>query len=294
MFRIGFFHPQSATDLIIRFVSGQERARGKGLSFVYGPRTIIVRVPTTDQIIPFRFVELTADRQEAVVQGEVSVSYEAEDVLKKRDFTIDPTTGAYLDTASQDGLQTEIRNSLQTFVRTEIKTKKLNEASESKQEIEAAVQAALKGQTETFKNLGVKVSKFYVTSILPANPELKKALEAKKREELLGEADKAIADRRQKQADSDRSLRTFEAETNLNLEKQRAELVSAENTNLLAQAEAEKQATILRLSPYETVSPAILLGLALREMAQNGSVGQLNISPELLSALQRTVAAPAA
>ena len=52
------FYKAGPTDHVVKYVGGRERAAGKGLWLLVGPRTTIARVPTTDLAVPLAFTEL--------------------------------------------------------------------------------------------------------------------------------------------------------------------------------------------------------------------------------------------
>jgi len=96
-----------------------------------------------------------------------------------------------------------------------------------------------------------------------------------------------VADRRKEAAVSERTLREYEAETTLNMEKKRAELVEVKNSNLVAEATAEAEATEKRMASLKNVDSQTLLALAIQKMAESGHIGQVNLTSELLAALQK-------
>ena len=75
-------------------------------------------------------------------------------------------------------------------------------------------------------------------------------------------------------------------EAEISREEERKELVERQTTNQLKQAEATAKAERLQLEPYAELSGQSLVGLALRQFAEHPqSIGQLNITPDLLSQL---------
>ena len=102
--------------------------------------------------------------------------------------------------------------------------------------------------------------------------------------------DRAVAQRRMDAAESERTLRTFEAETDRTLEEKRAALIEIRNENVINEAEADSKAAAKRLEPYRDMDGQILLALSFKEMAEQG-VGELNITPDFLAALNRNKSA---
>lgn len=278
------FYRGGPTDLVVKYVAGKRRAEGMGRWFLVGPRTTIARVSTTDLPIPFAFTELTADGQQIVVQGELQIRLDAAHILDRRDFTIDPTTGEY-ESEDPDKVNEEATHTLQGYVRRVVRERSLKDMLNFAAELERTVMEAIRARSESFKDLGVSVVTLFVTAVTPANPDLKKALEAEAREKMLAAADKALADRRMDAATSDRALKEYEAETARTLEERRAELVTARNANLIAEAEADREATTKRLAPYRDMDSGVLLALGIKEIAASGKVGTFTVTPDLLSAV---------
>ena len=281
------FYKAGPADYVVKFVSGKRTAEGKGRWFFIGPRTTIARIPATDLPQSFAFTELTADGQQVIIQGELQVRLKADRILERRDFTVDAATNRYLSN-DPDKVGEEVAHALQSRVRREVQDRSLKDALTSSAAIETSVLAAVRTGAAIFADLGVEVVNLFVTGVAPANPDLKKALEAEARERMLAGADKAVAERRQAAAASDRSLKEYEADTTRLLEVQRAALLKERNTNLLAEAEADAEAVRKRLTPYRDIPASTLLALGIREIATSGRVGQFNITPEILAAIART------
>lgn len=279
------FYRGGPTDHVVKYVAGERRAEGRGKMFLVGPRTTIVRVPTTDLTIPFTFTELTADGQEVVVQGELLAGLILEEILKRRDFSIDVASDDY---TSDDPtkIEDDARHALQAYVRREVLGKSLQAALASTASIQDAVRDAIGKDAKAFTVIGVEVRNLFVTSVSPANLDLKRALEAKAREEMLADADRALAERRMDAAKSDRGLKEYEAETAEGLERRRAALVAARNANVIAEAEADATAIAKRLEPYASTDPRLVFALGIRELGASGRIGQVNFTPELLAAFQ--------
>jgi len=279
------FYKAPPTDHLVKFVAGQKKAEGVGRWFFVGPRTTLARVSTTDLPVTFVFNELTKDGQDVCVQGEIEVRLDIASILARRDFSIDPDTGDYL-SDDPEKVGEEVAHALQTFVRREVIGKDLKTVLAEIADLEKTVLKAVSENPLTFTDLGVKVVKLFITGVKPANPDLRRALEAEARERMLAEADKAIADRRMDAAKSDRSLREYEADTAEKLEKRRKELIEASNANLISQAVAEAEATEKRLAPYNAMDSGMILALGIKEIATSGRVGQFNLTPDFLTAVQ--------
>ncbi len=273
-------------DYAIKLRSGKRCSEGKGKVFLVGPFTSIVAIPTTDIPCPFSFTEMTSDGQQVMVQGELQIRLDSSVIVNRRDFSVNPRTGAYL-TQDSEKVNEEAVHALQAVVRKLIRDYTLKMALVSAAAIETNVSTETTANAQAFTDLGIKVIKVFVTEVSPANLDLKKALEATAREQMLSDADKAMAARREAASESDRKLREYEAETEKTLEEKKKQLIIAQNANLISVATAEAQANTERLAPYKEMDPMMVFALGIRELAASGRVGQLNITPELLAAMQQ-------
>lgn len=282
------FFKSGPNDFLVKFVAGRRSAEGKGLIVFVGPRTTLARFPATDVPVPFIFTELTKDGQPFSVQGEVQVRLTVDALIARRDYTIDPVTGEYR-TDDPESVNAEAGHALQSYVRRAIEGLDLKAALAATSRLEATILEAITKDAEPFTRLGVTVAALFITSVAPANPDLKKALEAEAREQLFAAADKALADRRRNAAESDRALKEYEAETARTLEEQRAALVKERNANTIAEAEADATAAEKRLAPYRDADPRMLFALGIRELGASNRIGQVNFTPDFLAAMQRPV-----
>lgn len=273
------------TDYVVKYRNGRAVAEGTGQLYLITPWHTFARVPATEITIPVSFTELSADRLNVFVQGDLHVRLDVKKILARMDFTVDPWTNAWRST-DFDRLREEAGKALQRSVRAKIATRTLEDAIVSVSSIETDVISAISADKESFLALGLEIVSLFLTSIRPANKELERAVEAKKREEMLAAADKAVSERRMGAAENDRELKQYEAETGRLMEEQRAELIEIRNANIVSEAVADADAIEKRLAPYRNMEGNVLLALAIQEMAKQG-VGELNITPDLLSAVGR-------
>ncbi len=283
MFGFHYFRKAGPTDHVVVFRRGQKRAEGLGLTFWAGPRTTAAIVPVNIQSIPFQVTEVTKDDQAVVVSGEITGIFNPEVALQLYDFTIDTETANY----RSDGVeraQAMVRNRVPAAVRPLLAAVDLQEVIKNKAAIQQALAAALIGTA--VDDLGVRVTDVAIHTITPSNAELARALEAEERERMLSKADMATADRRMNIAQKDRETRLYEAQTAEHLEAERAKLVDARVANQQKEAEGEAEAIKARLGAYEGADTQVLLAMAFQQMAA-GHIGELNITPDLLTALTR-------
>lgn len=281
-----YFFRGSPTDHVLVYRSGRVVGSTLGGSFLVFPWNTVVRIPQAELTFAFNFRELSRDSQEMAVNGEVRLRLNVDAMATRRDFSVDPVTGAYL-TEDIRKVEAEVRNALGGFVRREIAKDPMDALPKKTDAVHEAVWTAVgTSKKDVFEALGVEVVGIVITSIAPSNAQLRAALEAETREILLGKADAAVHDRRMKAAAAERRLKETELETQKALEESRAQLVAAANANLLATAQAEADATAKRLEPYRGADPTVLFALALTEGAKGG-IQSLTITPELLSAFNR-------
>ena len=267
---------------VIRYKNGHVTNHGEGLDFWYMPfNTSIAVVDTVSQDSQFIFNESTANYQEVAIQGHLTYRFETPlEAAKYLDFSIDPASGKYRKKASEK-LSQRVINAVQAHTRKAINTFSLDQALTSAKEISTQVLAAVADES-SLKKLGVVVESLYFTAITPT-PEMQKALEAEYRENLQGNADKAIYDRRAASVEEERKIQQREMDIEIEIEERRKELVGMQAENSLKLAEAEAKADEMKLNPYGNLAPQALIGLALKEFAGNaGRIGSLNITPDML------------
>jgi hypothetical protein len=165
--------------------------------------------------------------------------------------------------------------------------------------------------------LGIEPLAVSIMSIR-ATPEMARALEADARERLQREADQSIYARRNAAVEQERIIKESELETDLAveakqreirerkmaadiaLEEQRADFIGRRAENDRKDADTRAYAIEATLRPIKdvdwktliaaggTVDARMMIALAFRELAENATkIGELNISPDLLSSLMR-------
>lgn len=276
---------------IIVFRDGRAVREGAGIAFFYLPMvTSIARVPTVACEAPFVIGETTRDYQEVSIQG--TLTYRIADPARaaaRLDFTVGPATGAYR-TADPDKVVERIVNATQARARGVLRTWTLEETLDRAQVLAQAVTRELAGEA-ALTDLGVVVDGVYIVGIR-AQPAVQKALEAKYREAVNRRSDEAIFDRRAAALEQERQLKQTELATEIEVENRRRELVARQAENTIEVARAEAEAQKMKLAPMAELPTAVLAALALKEWAANPSgIGQLNITPDMLTQLAGWVGA---
>lgn len=311
------------TTHVIQYKGGRLIRQGAGLSFFYfAPTSVIVQVPLASTDVPFVFNEVTADFQEATIQGELTFRIAQPDKLAELlDFSIDGA-GRY---RSEDPgkLQDRLIHAAQILARGFTQQKRLREVLVSSEELIQQVLAGLQA-SPAVTMLSVEILGLNILSI-KSSPEMEKALQAEAREKLLQEADEAIYARRNTAVELERQIKENELNTeiavqqkqrqvretklqaDIALEQERAELVDRRVENERKEARSRAEALQAMLEPIKGVDwrtlmaaqsggldSRQLIAMAFRDLADNADrVGNLNISPDLLQTLLGAGAAPA-
>jgi len=314
MFGIKFIKVDPSTYLI-KSRNGKVIKEGFGLSFFYhAPSTSLVSVPMGSEDIPFMFSELTGDFQEVTVQGQVTCKIvDVQAITKMLNYTLN-ARGEYV---SEDPkkLAKRIINMVQVSLRKDLEKMNLKEAISSGEKIAGTIQAELM-ESSALKKLGVEVIGFSILGVKP-NKETARALEAETREVLLKQADDALYLRRNSAIEQERTIKENELRTEVTIEEKKREMREAEitgkivlekkNEELVAlvvensKKEAEAKAYAIETSmaaiskiDSKTIQalamvgmdPAQLIAASFRDLSENADkIGQLNITPDLLSQL---------
>jgi len=317
MLGIGYIKLDPTTH-VIHYSSGRIVRQGLGLAFFYyRPSSSIVAVPTASGDAPFIFSEITQDFQQVTLQGQIS--YRVSDpvkVAKNFNFTLAPNGRSYL-TDDPAKLPVRVVNICQVLARPELQKRPLKDALMSSEPIMNAVVEALKGNA-AIRELGVEVFAFTLLAIKPT-PEMSKAIEAEAREALQRRSDEAISERRNAAVEQERRIKENELRTamivqqkqqelarngleaDISLEKQREELVAVRTENAKKEADAQAYALAASLKPLAALDPKalqvlaasrtdprVIIAQAMHDLAQDASkIGQLNITPDLLSAIMQ-------
>lgn len=300
---------------VIQFRRGQIVREGAGLSFFYfAPNSVLVQVPLASTDVPFVFNEVTADFQDATIQGELTYRIaKPVEVASLLDFSIDSAGRHRSDDPSK--LNDRLIHATQILARGFTQKKTLGELLVSSDELVGSVLAGVRA-SPAVTMLGVEILDLSVLSI-KATPEMAKALQADAREKLLQQADEAVYARRNTAVELERQIKENELNTeiaveqkqrqvretklqaDIAVEQERAELVDRRVENQAKESKARADALRAMLDPIKEVDwrtlmaaqsggvdSRQLIAMAFRDLADNADkIGQLNISPDLLNAL---------
>ncbi|MDP6445921.1 MAG: SPFH domain-containing protein [Pirellulaceae bacterium] len=312
---IGFRYLKAPpTTHVMQYKGGQLVREGAGLSFFYfAPTSVIAQIPVASVGAPFVFNEVTADFQDATIQGELTFRVtEPATLAALLDFSVDSYGRHRSDDPTK--LNDRLIHATQILARGFTQKQPLRELLVSS---DILVEQILEGlrKSDAVAMLGVEILGLSITSI-KASPDMAKALQAEAREKLLQEADEAIYSRRNTAVELERKIKENELKTEIAveqkrrevretklaadvaLERGRAELVdqAVENERKECQARAEALRATLEpirdidwrtlMAAQSSLDSGQLIAMAFRDLADNAEkVGSVNISPDLLQSL---------
>lgn len=303
------------TTYVMHYRSGKLVAEGAGLSFFYfAPSAEIVNVPMSSIDVPFAFNEVTADFQEATIQGELTYRIvDPKRVTAILDFSLG-RSGRYRSEDPQK-LNDRLVHAAQILARSYAQRLPLAQLIVGSDALVTETLAGLR-QSPDVAMLGVEILGLAILSI-KATPEMTKAFQAAAREELLRKADEAIYARRNAAVELERTIKENELNTEIAVaqknrqvretqmaaeiavEEQRAALVDHRVANEAKEADSRAKALQAILEPLKGIDwrtlmaassgsadPKLLISMAFRDLAENaGKIGELNITPDLLNTL---------
>lgn len=281
---IGLFRRAGATGHVFFLKGGHAVDKGLAYSGFYGPRTTIAVVPTTPQIIPFAIEARTQDKQRVMVQGDLTVTLNPKTAISKFDFTVDGHGGGFVGEWHKV-LNAKVIENVLRAVLARVKELDVETATRSQRDVEGAITEAL-GQV-AFGDDGIVIKSCSIPKIIPRDTEVDASIGAQERQVMLTQADLALHGRRMKGAENERTVKEYEAETVVELEKKKGFLLDEQDKNKRREAEIDAAATGIRLTPLKEIDPGTLLGAALMEGLKDGRVESIVIAPELLGALQQ-------
>lgn len=307
------FAKMDPTVYVMHYRGGTVVREGAGLSFLYfAPTSTIVAIPLNTTDLPFAFQEVTADFQTVTLQGQLSYRVrEPRKLAALLNYAVDQK-GEYL-TDDPTKLAERLLMAAQSTMRAMIQGAPLRVVLADADGLTTRALGGLKASALAAEH-GLEMLGFSLVAVRPT-PETAKALEAQAREALLREADQAIYARRTAAVEQERKVKESELETeraveerrrqvreskmgaDIAIEEQRAALVDQRVANDRKDSDSRAYALESSLAPLKGVDWRMLLALgggdgklllaqAFERLADNaGKIGQLNITPDLLSCL---------
>ncbi len=297
-----------STSFIVHSRGARVKHSARGISFWFSPLSdSIAEIPMDDREVQLMLHGRSADFQDVTIQG--ILMYRPADPLRlaeRVDFTIDLSTGEWtqrpLDKIALllTHLTQEIANTY--IARTPIREILVNGIDEIRTRLQDALASA-----PVIQDLGLAVSSVRVSSVKPS-ADLEKAIETPTREQIKQAADEAAYARRAAAVEKERAISENEMQNRIELAKREEQLLEQQGQNAKRQAEdaaaaqqigsdaeaqnvrvvegAKAEVERARMELYQDLPTAVLLGLALRDIAGKiGKIEHLNFTPELLSPL---------
>ncbi len=164
------------TTHVLQFRSGKLVREGAGLSFFYSaPTSVLVQIPLASTDVPFVFNEVTADFQDATIQGELTYRVaNPKDLSTLLDFSVDVAGRYRSDDASK--LNDRLIHATQILARSFTQKKTLGDLLIGSDDLVNIVLAGVKA-SPAVAMLGVEILDLSILSI-KATPEMAKALQA--------------------------------------------------------------------------------------------------------------------
>ncbi len=306
------------TAHVLRYQKGELTQSGRGLSFWFLPMTsAVAEVPVDTRELPFLVHGISADFQPVAVQGEVHYRVADPELLGGLvDFSIDLDQGAYLKEPLNQ-LSSLLVGQCQQIVVERLAEQRVRDLLSAGPT--TLKQALAEGMltNEAISEMGIEVHSVRVSSIRPSS-ELQKALQTPTRERLQQEADQATFERRAVAVEKERAIAENELKNQIELARREKGLIAEQGQNARHRAEEEAAAEVIRVDAlarstrveaeadaeririvdgaqvvaegdridvYRELAPAVIIGLAARELAGKlDHIEHLNITPDLLSA----------
>lgn len=232
-------------NYVIHYKNGKIIKEGRGLSFYYFRRnSTIVAIPQNSQDVPFYFKDITKDYQNVSVQGQITFIIKEPTIINKQlDFTVN-NNKTYLSDDIEKLTQRMIVEA-QTSISAFVHNCSIKEVLSHFTEIEEKLFKGL-NESHVVSSLGIEVLSVSVLGI-SADPEMARAMEAKTRESLQQEADKAIYDRRNFAVEQERKIKESELNTDIAIEEKQKQIVEKKMETDLAKQENDSKLESLKM-----------------------------------------------
>jgi regulator of protease activity HflC (stomatin/prohibitin superfamily) len=297
-----------ASNHVIRYRKGQVRQSGRGLVFWFRPETAsIAEIPMDDRETTMFVTGRSQDFQQIAVQGMLTWHVVDPELLAQRvDFSIGLFNGK-LQGEPIERIETRLAGlvnqaALQYLAEAPVRALLDVGIEPLRQRLEAALAAAT-----SLTDIGIAVVAVRVMSLAPSS-ELERALQTPTFEALQQKADEAMFERRALAVEKERAIAENELATKTELARREKTLISEEAENArnratgLADAhqiEADAEAGRIRvigaakaeadgahIAIYRDLPPAVLMGLAARELAGKlDTIEHVNVTPDLLASV---------
>lgn len=297
-----------ASNHVIRYRNGKVRRSGRGLVMWFRPETTsIAELPMDDREMALFVKGRSQDFQAVTVQGTLTWHVTDPELLASRvDFSIGLASGQYQAEPIQR-IETRLAGLINQAALQYLAGAAVRALLDAGPEpLRRALEAALGGDT-ALAELGLAVVAVRLTNLAPSS-ELERALQTPTFEALQQKADEATFERRALAVEKERAIAENELATKTELARREKQLIAEETDNARARAEglanaqqiaaaaeaeriravegAKGNAERDRIAIYRDLPPAVLLGLAARELAGKlETIEHVNITPDLLASV---------
>jgi regulator of protease activity HflC (stomatin/prohibitin superfamily) len=290
------------TDYVIVYRGGRVQRQGLGLSgFVYAPFATAAAVPTDARDEIFAIEAMTADYQTITIQGLISFRVkDAAVAAARQDFSINLATGVHTAEPMKQIVE-RLRAIAQTACRDALIRSTLDAALNKSDELAQVIMRGI-ADDKRLSGDGVAVDRVLVLSLKPT-PEIRKALEANLREQLLRQADAAMFERRRAATADEHDLKLRDEKNKRELaenalaneqalEAERRKVAEARAETQKAEAGADAEALRIRLKPWTEVNAQHIAAMAFKDWANREThLASLSIGGDALERLANQIAA---
>ncbi len=297
-----------ASNHVIRYRNGQIRQSGRGLVFWFRPETAsIAELPMDDREMTLFVKGRSQDFQSLAVQGTLTWHViDPEKLAARVDFSIGLINGKY-QSEPIERIETRLtglvnQTALQYLAEASVRALLDAGLDPLRLRLEAALAA-----DSSLSEIGIAVAAVRLTNLAPSS-ELERALQTPTFEALQQKADQATFERRALAVEKERAIAENELANKTELARREKLLIAEESDNarnratglaeaqqIEAAAEATRTRTIesanaeaeqARIAIYRDVPPAVLMGLAARELAGKlNTIEHVNVTPDLLASI---------
>ncbi|HSV37747.1 MAG TPA: SPFH domain-containing protein [Nocardioidaceae bacterium] len=285
--------------------NGRPVHAGAGRAFWFRPLdAVLSEVPVDDRELPMVLHCRTVDLQDVTAQGTLTFRITDPAAMAARiDFGIDVVHGQWHGTPLEQ-LASLLVESAQQQALGYVAGLRLVDAVVSAERVRAAVADGL-ASDQRLTEMGVAVLGVRIMAVR-AEPEFERAMQTPARELIQQEADRATFERRALAVENEAAIGENELANQIELARRQEQLVAQRGANALREAEeaaaaarvataaeaerlmaigdAKAHAEAAALAAYRDLPEAVLLGLALKELAANlPHIESVVLTPDLLA-----------
>ncbi len=297
-----------ASSHVIRYGNKGIRQSGRGLVFWFGPGTSsIAEVPMDDREATLFVKGRSQDFQTLTVQGALTWRVADPELLASRvDFSIALNNGQPRGEPTER-IETRLAGLVGQAALEYLAAASVRALLDAGIEpLRARIEAAL-AEAPSLSEIGVAVVAVRLASLTPTS-ELERALQTPTFEALQQKADEATFERRALAVEKERAIAENELANRVELARREKLLITEEAENVrnraVGQAEAmqveaeaeagrirtletaKSEAELARMAIYRDLPPAVMVGLAARELATKlDRIDHVNVTPDLLASL---------